>query len=205
MLIFGASGHAKVVIDCLESFFVKIAAVYDDDLTKTEINGYKVLGPYDPDILHEHSLIIAVGDNRIRKIISKKIQHFFGNAFHTSSIIAKSASVGEGTVIFHNSVVQSDVRIGKHVIINTSSSIDHECVINDYVHISPNATLCGNVHVDEGTHIGASATLIPNIKIGRWVTIGAGAVIVNDIPDYAVVVGNPGRIIKYKDSTLYEI
>ena len=48
----------------------------------------------------------------------------------------------------------------------------------------------------EGTHIGAGATIIPNLKIGKWATIGAGAVVIKDVPDYAVVVGNPGRIIK---------
>jgi len=48
----------------------------------------------------------------------------------------------------------------------------------------------------EGPHVGAGAVVIPNIIIGKWVTIGAGAVIIKDIPDFAVVVGNPGRVIK---------
>jgi acetyltransferase-like isoleucine patch superfamily enzyme len=53
------------------------------------------------------------------------------------------------------------------------------------------------VIVGEGTHIGAGATVIPNIKIGKWCTIGAGSVILKDVPDYAVIYGNPGKVIKY--------
>ncbi len=84
-----------------------------------------------------------------------------------------------------------------YVIINTGASVDHDNIIGDYCHISPQATLCGNVSVGEGTHIGAGAVVIPGIKIGKWAVIGAGSVIVRDVPDYAVVMGNPGKIKRY--------
>ena len=66
----------------------------------------------------------------------------------------------------------------------------------DFVHIAPNSTLCGGIRVGEGTLIGSGATIIPNISIGKWAVVGAGSVVVSDIPDYAVVVGNPGKVIK---------
>jgi sugar O-acyltransferase (sialic acid O-acetyltransferase NeuD family) len=204
MLIFGASGHAKVVIDCLESRNIPIECIFDDNLSKTELCGYKVLGAYDQNKYKAEKLIIAIGDNAIRKRISKKIIHKIGKIEHPSAFISKRATLNEGTVVFHNAVIQTEVLIGSHVIINTLCSIDHECIIADFVHISPKATLCGNVHIGEGTHIGASATVIPNIKIGKWVTVGAGAVIIKDIPDYSIVVGNPGRIVRYKDSSVFE-
>jgi acetyltransferase EpsM len=62
------------------------------------------------------------------------------------------------------------------------------------------AALAGNVTVGEGTQIGINATVKQGITIGKWAIIGAGAVIVKDVPDFAVVVGNPGRIIKYTSS-----
>jgi acetyltransferase EpsM len=68
--------------------------------------------------------------------------------------------------------------------------------VEDFVHISPNAALAGNVKVGEGTQIGIGACVMQNIRIGKWAIIGAGAVIIRDVPDYAVVVGNPGRVIK---------
>ena len=68
--------------------------------------------------------------------------------------------------------------------------------MEDFVHISPNAALAGSITVGEGTHIGIGASVIQGIKIGKWATIGAGAVIIRDVPDFATVVGNPGKIIK---------
>jgi acetyltransferase EpsM len=90
--------------------------------------------------------------------------------------------------------VQSN--IGHHVILNTNCSIDHDCILEDFVHVSPNAALAGNIQVGEGSQIGIGACVMQNIRIGKWVMVGAGAVIIRDVPDYAVVVGNPGRIIK---------
>lgn len=51
--------------------------------------------------------------------------------------------------------------------------------------------------IGEGTHVGIGAIIIQGLKIGKWATIGAGTVVLDDIPDYAVVVGNPGKVIKY--------
>lgn len=69
-------------------------------------------------------------------------------------------------------------------------------VLGDFVHISPNAALSENVEIGEGSHIGVGASVIQGVKIGKWCTVGAGAAIINDVPDYSVVVGVPGRIIK---------
>ena len=65
------------------------------------------------------------------------------------------------------------------------------------MHISLNASLASGVSVGVGTHIGSNAVLIPCVKIGKWVVVAAGEVILRNIPDYAVVVGNPGKKIKY--------
>jgi acetyltransferase EpsM len=64
------------------------------------------------------------------------------------------------------------------------------------VHISPGAVLAGGVRVGIGSHIGIGAMVIPGKKIGQWCTIGAGAVIIEDVPNFATVVGNPGKIVK---------
>jgi len=85
------------------------------------------------------------------------------------------------------------------VIINTNASVDHDCKIHDFAHISPQVGLAGGVEIGEGTHIGIGACIIQNITIGKWATIGAGTVVLKNVPDYAVVVGNPGKIIKYNE------
>jgi acetyltransferase EpsM len=71
----------------------------------------------------------------------------------------------------------------------------------DFAHISPGAHLAGNVTVQEGAHVGIGASIIQGITIGKWATIGAGTVIIQDVPDYAVVVGIPGKVIRYNQPT----
>ena len=196
MLLYGASGHAKVIIDCLESQMIPVTGIFDDDLSKKELLGYKVLGAYNPNYLPNEQIIISIGENNIREMLSTKVGHKFASAQHISATVSKNVIIGEGTVIIHKSIPQSSVKVGKHIVINTAASISHDCIIDNFAHISPNATVCGNVKIGEGTHIGAAAVIIPNITIGKWCKIGAGAVIMKDVPDYSVVVGNPGQIIK---------
>lgn len=197
MILYGASGHAKVVIDILEKSNQQINSIIDDDENIKSILNYKVSTFYKS--MPNSPIIICIGNNKIREKISIKLNdQKFGTAIHPKAIIAKSSKINEGSVIMANATINSDSFIGKHCIINTNAVVEHDCSINDYVHISPNATLCGNVKIGNGTHIGAGATIIPNIVIGKWCTIGAGSVIIKDIPDNTIVVGNPGRVLKKK-------
>jgi sugar O-acyltransferase (sialic acid O-acetyltransferase NeuD family) len=199
MILYGASGHARVVCSIIEDNKAEVNGIFDDNPNLKFLDQYKVLGKYNPDIFTEEKIIICIGNNLIRKEIASLITHQFAKITHSSAIIDWTVEVNLGTAIFHNSLVQRGTIIGKHVIVNSSSSIDHECFISNFVHISPNSTLCGNVKVGEGTHIGAGATILPNIEIGKWCKIGAGSVVTKKIPDYSVVVGIPGKIIKKVD------
>lgn len=196
MLLYGASGHAKVIISCLKANGQNIEAIFDDDLAKKELKNIPVIGSYDADFVPESPLIVAIGYNDIRKKVVSFIQHRFGTVVHPSAVVDESVELGFGTVVFHQATIQADAKIGRHVIINTAASIDHDCQIADFVHIAPNATLCGNVRVDEGTLVGAGAVVAPNLQIGQGCLIAAGTVVTRDIPDFAVVRGNPGRVIK---------
>lgn len=199
MMLYGASGHAKVVIDCLKSCGIAISGVFDDDFNKKELLGYLVTSPYNAEYFHEEKIIISIGDNYLRRQVSLKVNHSFGIVKHSTALISPYSQISVGTVVFHNSIIQSGAIIGNHVIINTAASVDHDCVIENFVHISPNCTLCGKVKVGAMTHIGAGASVIPNLTIGRNCIIGAGTVVIKDIPDNCVVVGNPGRIIKKRE------
>jgi sugar O-acyltransferase (sialic acid O-acetyltransferase NeuD family) len=198
MLLYGASGHAKVIIDCLQASQISISGIFDDNPDIQQLLGLPVLGTYQTQYLPNEQLIIAVGNNQIRRKITDLVQHTYGRVIQPSAIISAYAKMGAGTVVFHNAVIQASASVGQHCIINTTASVDHDCVLEDFVHISPNATLSGNVTVGEGTHIGAGATVISGICIGKWCIIGAGAVVTKDIPDYSTAVGVPARIIKIK-------
>ena len=190
MYLYGASGHAKVIIDILNASGIKVDAMFDDDESITDLMSFPVKHKWNG----ESPIIVSIGNNVTRKQIAKKLDCEFGTVIHPSSIISPYATIGAGTVIMQGTVVQSGATVGKHCILNTGSSVDHECCIEDFVHISPQATLCGNVHIGEGAWIGASAVVIPGVKIGKWSIIGAGSVVVEDVPDGVVAYGNPCRI-----------
>ena len=195
MNLYGASGHAKVVIDILMKSNQNIEKVFDDNEGIKEILGISV---FSTNNIISSELIISIGNNKIRKDISNKLNSTFGKAIHPSSIIDSTVRIEGGTVVMAGATINSSTTVAKHCIVNTSSSIDHDCVLEDFVHISPNSTLCGNVTIGEGTHVGAGAgaVIIPGVKVGKWVTVGAGSVVIKDVEDGTTVVGNPARVIK---------
>lgn len=192
MYLFGASGHAKVIVDILKASGEKIDGLVDDNPLINKLMEY--------DVLHNRidvsPVIVSIGLNSVRKKVVEKLTGKFGKAIHPLAIVSDTVIIGDGTVIMQGAIIQSCASIGMHCIINTGASIDHECVVGDFVHISPHSTLCGNVTVGEGTWIGAGATIIPGIKIGKWCVIGAGSVVTKDIPDRVLAVGNRCKIIK---------
>lgn len=195
--LFGASGHAKVILDNLFSYDIKVEAIVDDNPSVETLLDLPVIHSKDFNFSDTNLFIIAIGNNSIRRKIVTKNNFTYYNAIHKTATVSDFAIIGEGTVVMPQVVINSDAKIGKHCILNSRSVVEHDCVLEDYVHISPNASLAGNVTVGEGSHIGIGASVIQGINIGKWATIGAGAVIINDVPDYAVVVGNPGAIIKF--------
>jgi sugar O-acyltransferase (sialic acid O-acetyltransferase NeuD family) len=196
MIIYGASGHGKVIFEILRltgNFEIQFV----DDLIKNDWKYGSVLSP--SSILNNDCVqgVLAIGSNAQRKKISLIYDIQYQCVIHPDSFLSISKSeIGIGTMVMRGTVVNPEVKIGRHVILNTACVIDHECILEDFVHVSPNATLCGNVKVGEGTHIGAGAVVIQGIKIGKWCTIGAGSVVIRDVPDFATVVGNPARILR---------
>jgi len=197
MHILGAGGHAKVIIDILNASNVEVSGIWDDNEDSKCLNDLDVNGKIADLSSGETPVLIAIGSNHIRKFIAEKFNFKFGAAVHPSSVISPSVELQEGTVVMPNVTVNASSFIGKHVILNTGCVVDHDCKVGDYAHISPQTGLTGGVEVGEGTSIGTGACVIPGVKIGKWAIIGAGTVVISNVPDYAVVVGNPGRIIKY--------
>jgi sugar O-acyltransferase (sialic acid O-acetyltransferase NeuD family) len=193
MYLYGASGHAKVILEILEASAVSVYGLFDDNVNIKQIWEYPVSpfpGNYKQDT---DEVIISIGSNKIRQKLALSLPCKFGTAVHPQATISKRAVIGEGTVIMAGVTVNADVKIGQHCIVNTNASVDHDCMLGDYVHISPNVALCGAVQVGEGTHIGAGTVVIPGVKIGSWAVIGAGSVVVRDVEDGAVVMGNPAK------------
>ena len=197
VLIFGASGHGKVIADLMLTGQQEVDFFLDDQPKVDSILGIPVFHTSQFQPKDDFQMLIGVGNNSIRKKLSQQFRLKFAKGIHPSAILSPHHKVADGTVIMAGVIINPDVEVGKHCILNTSCIVEHDCKIEDYVHISPGVSLAGNVSVGEGAHIGIGSSVIQGIKIGKWATIGAGSVIIRDVPDYAVVVGNPGKIIKY--------
>lgn len=197
MVLYGAGGHAKVIYDLILSNNLLLEYLVDDNPPSDFFHHLEIFKPQEH-LLKNKKIIVAIGDGRIRELVVNKIKDLceFETLIHHSAFVSRFSEVGKGTVVMPQVCVNAEVKIGNHCIINTSSVIEHECVIEDYVHISPSVTLAGNITIKKGAQIGIGARVIQGITIGENAIIGAGAVIIHDVPDYATVVGNPGRIIK---------
>ena len=195
VIVIGGGGHAKVVIDCIQSAGDRVLGVLDDGLAPgTEILGIPVLGGVEacrnyPDCW----FVIAIGGNAVRKAIDAKLSVKWYTAIHPSAVVSKYATVGEGSMILANAVVNPCATVGRHCIINTAAIVEHDNKIADFVHLSPRSALAGNVTVGELTQVGIGAAVRQNISICGGCIIGAGAVVVKDICQEGIYAGVPAK------------
>jgi len=207
ILIMGAGGHAKVLIDALKKLDRTILGILDPSPSMSTVLEIPVLGGneelerYPPD---QVDLINGLGSI---KTVSSREQLFnkfkeqgykFSSVIHPNAILSESCCLGEGVQILAGAIIQVGVELGKNVIVNTGSLVDHDCHIGEHCHIAPGVALSGNVKVGDKTHIGMCAAIIQGIEIGKECLIGAGSVVIRSIPDSAVAYGNPAVVKETK-------
>jgi sugar O-acyltransferase (sialic acid O-acetyltransferase NeuD family) len=118
------------------------------------------------------------------------------NAISPAAFIGDTVVFGRGLQAMPHVVINQFSQIGDWCILNTNCTVDHECIVGNGVHIMGGAALAGKVIVGDFSTIGTNATILPDIKIGSNVFIGAGAVVTKDVPDNAVMVGSPARVLR---------
>jgi UDP-perosamine 4-acetyltransferase len=198
VVVVGAGGHARVVIDLLLEGGWDIACMVADTESSDYLGIPVLLGDGRlTDLRQSHdACVIAIGDNALRRRLGELAR---GLGYELISVVGRgayvspTASIGAGTVVVTGAVVNSRTVIGDFGIVNTSSSVDHDCVLGTAVHIGPGATLAGSVLVGDESLVGAGSTVIPGVSLGVSCTIGAGAVVVRDVGESATVVGVPAR------------
>ena len=207
VIVLGAGGHAKVLIEALLASSAVITGVVDPDLTLvgTTIHGVQVLGG--DDVVNEFppsevQLVNGLGSVSLPVKRQQLFERFkgigydFATVVHPSAVVASDVELAEGAQVMAGVVIQPGCSIGVNSIINTRVSVDHDCSIGDHVHIAPGVTLSGGVAVGSCSHIGTGATVIQGINIGAKSVIGAGALVLKDVAPCITVVGIPAKMVK---------
>jgi acetyltransferase EpsM len=199
VVIYGAGGHGKSVLDLLESSgSYKTVGFIDDGVPSGNlVMGLRVLG--DKVILsdlHKDGIRLAVnavggiGNVRIRQLIFRRlIEAGFGfpTVVHPTAYVEPTAKLAPGVQVFPLAYVGSEVEVGFGSIVNTGAIVSHECVLGDIVNISPGAILAGGVRVGTGALIGMGVTVNLMVKIGEGARVGNSAVVKMDVPAGGVV------------------
>lgn len=189
LILVGGGGHCRSVIEVIQSFNIyQIEGIIDlPEKVGQKIMGIPVIGS-DTSIpglcQRDLSFLVTVGhikDNSLRSKLVKIVENNGGRlatVIAPTAIVAKSTTIGEGSIIMHQAFVNANSQIGKNCIINTKSLIEHDVRIGDNVHVSTGAIVNGEVNVENDCFIGSHATVIHGINIARGSIIAAGAVVI---------------------------
>jgi len=204
LVIIGAGGHAKVIIDIFRQSSNNWQLLGCLDVAVpigTMVTGLPVLGG--DQILESlrrdgaRHAFVAIGDNYVRCRLTEQLQRRgfrIPNAISPQAHIASSARLGAGVAVMAGAVIGPEVTLEDGAIVNHRASVDHESTIQAFAHIAPGATLAGNVHVEPFAMVGCGTSVIQELRIGRGTVVGAGAAVVRDLPDYVVAHGVPARV-----------
>jgi len=207
LIILGAGGHAKVLIEIYRLNQQKILGIISPDLKSGSIfEGLTVLASddsavykYNPDEILLLNAVGALPNNHNRWNLSnlmRKKRFKFDNVIHPSSIIASDVFLSEGVQFMAGTIIQPGCKIGQDTIINTGSLIDHGTIIGNQCHVSPGATLCGNIQIGNNVYVGTGAKVLQGIKIGDHSVIAAGTTVYKDIPNGVLVKHNTEILIE---------
>jgi sugar O-acyltransferase (sialic acid O-acetyltransferase NeuD family) len=208
IVIWGGTGHARVVREALSYEGHKVIAVFDRRKVEPPFkNVYMGVGweefeiwksQHDPEKI---GFVVAIGGDKGKdrlqiydRLVQEKLQPI--TIKHPSAFIANDTILSEGVQILGNASVATSVYLGKCVIVNTSASVDHDCIIHEGVHIAPNASLAGEIELGSYSFVGIGAVILPHLKIGTGAFIGAGSVVTRNVPPNSLVIGSPAKIVR---------
>ncbi len=212
LIVLGTGGNCIDILDVLDAINdrcgerkYECVGFLDDNAHKWGqcIAGVPVLGPLTlaPDY-PECFFVNGIGSVNTfvkkREIIARAGVSLdrFETVVHPSASVSRLSSLGHGVVVFQHVTVASKARVGDHVIVLPHSVISHDAVIGDYTCIASGVCISGLVRVGHSCYLGTGSAIRERVQIGDCCLVGMGSVVLDDVPDGAVVVGNPARFLR---------
>ncbi|MGL5126385.1 MAG: acetyltransferase [Fusobacteriaceae bacterium] len=204
LIILGAGGFAKSIIDAIDESQYKLVG-FIDSFKKGEHQGYKILANSIEEIEDKEKYIyfIGIGDPKSREEYFynfKKYDLKLANIIDKTSILSRNITMGEGIFIGKRVIVNADTVLEDNVVLNTRSLIEHGNYIGAHTNISTNSVLNGDVKVGSRTFIGSCTVVNGQIKIGNDSIIGSGSIVIRDVEDNVVEAGTPIRFIRRNEN-----
>ena len=200
IVIIGAGGHAKVVIELVREQGGMIAGLTDSNATPRLVLGVPVVGDDAalPRLLAEgvSHAFVAIGDNKARVAAAQAatdLGFVLITAVSPRACVSDSARLGCGVAVMAGAVINAEAVIDDLAIVNSGAVVDHDCRLERGCHVGPGAVLAGGVRVGAGALIGTGASVAPGRSIGAGAVVGAGACVVEDVDPGVVAVGVPAR------------
>lgn len=202
LLIIGAGGHAKVVLDAALAAGHQVVGLTDDDRARCgrSVADFPVLHP--DDILARHPpgaifLVNGVGGYDSTEDRRRVYEQFRSRGYQfavltaPSAHLSPSARLAPGAQVLTRAILHPDAAVGENAVINTAAVVEHDCAVGSHSFVGPAAVLCGKVQVGDGAFIGAGAILLPGVRVAAGCVVGAGAVVTKDLAAGSKVVGVP--------------
>ena len=217
--IVGAGGFGREILESLSASYIQgiddsksiwnsVCFVEDEPIQK-ELNGVVILST--SDFLKANGTTkyfsVCISQSITRERLTRDLLNAGFNPvsiIHKAATIHESTKLGPGAVICNSAIITSDSIIGRSFHANFFTYVAHDSKIGNFVTLGPRVTINGNVQIGDHTYIGAGAVIRQGTSekkmiIGKNAIVGMGAIVTKDVPDWAVVVGNPARILRFVD------
>ncbi len=111
-------------------------------------------------------------------------------------------SIGRNVIVMNGCLMMSAGGITIEDDVQIAANV--QLISNNHDPYERNVIICRPVHISKGAWIGAGSAILPGVTVGKHAIVGAASVVTKSVPDYAVVVGNPAKVLKYLDKERFE-